>query len=63
MTARVKQELTRRPSTSTRARAALPVIAAFFRTGKVKVLAQRIEQGRSGCDVWFGLGAVDYEFD
>ena len=44
MTASVRHEFTRRPSTQHGARAALAVVAALLRAGEPELLAQRVEQ-------------------
>jgi hypothetical protein len=45
------------------ARAALPVVAALFRSGEPEVLAQDVEEGRARIEVQAVLGVVDAEGD
>ena len=51
MTASVRQELIRRPSTITVQAPHCPMVAALFRAGQSKMLTEGIEQRRSIVDV------------
>jgi hypothetical protein len=55
MTANVRHELMRRPSTG----AALPVIAALFCTGQVEMVAQHVQQRRAGIEAQVVALSVD----
>ena len=63
MTASVRQELIRRPLIITVQGFALPVVAAFFCTGQVKMLAQRVEQGGPRVDLQRPRLAIHVEAD
>ena len=59
ITASVRQELTRRPSTQHGAGAALAAVAAFLGAGEGELLAQRVEQGDARLELQVVANAVD----
>jgi hypothetical protein len=63
MIAKVRHELTRRPSTRTVQAPHWPWSHPFFRAGEVEVLAQRIEQGRPGRNFQRSVHAVNFQPD
>ncbi len=63
ITASVRQELMRRPSTMHRAGAALAVVAALLGAGQVQVLAQRVEQRGARVELERVRVAVDLQGD